>query len=70
MTNGGALRDAIARAGVSITFLAGKIGCSRNRIYAIIAGADCTATGIAGFTQNLHLTKEERDHIFLEMSVN
>ena len=70
MTNGQALRDAIKEAGVSIVFLAEKLGCSRNRVYAIIGGADCTATEIAAFTQLLHLSKNSRDHIFLERSVN
>ena len=70
MTNGVDLKNAIKDAGVSIVFLAEKLGCSRNRIYAIIGGADCTATEIAGLSQCLHLTKEERDHIFLEKKVN
>ena len=70
MTKGADLREAINEAGVSIVFLAEKIGCSRNRIYAIIAGADCTATEIAKFSEYLHLTRERRDHIFLEKNVN
>lgn len=70
MTNGPELLKAIKEAGVSIVFLAKKIGCSRNRIYAIINGADCTATEIAGLSEALHLTKERRDYIFLERKVN
>lgn len=70
MTNGEELKKAIKDAGVSIVFLAEKMQCSRNRIYAIIAGADCTATEIAGFTQYLHLSKSKRDYIFLQSVVN
>lgn len=70
MTNGEALREAIKRSGISITFLADKMGCSRNRIYSIINGADCTATEIAAFTSLLHLSREIRDYIFLCENVN
>ena len=70
MTNGEALRTAIKDAGVTIMFLSERMGCSRNRIYSIIAGADCTATEIAAFTSLLHLSRELRDYIFLPDSVN
>lgn len=70
MTNGSELKQAIKNAGVSIVFLAEKMGCSRNRVYAIIGGADCTATEIAQLSQYLHLSKPERDHIFLQLNVN
>lgn len=70
MTDGNDLKKAIKNAGVSIVFLSEKLGCSRNRVYAIIGGADCTATEIAQLSQCLHLSKEERDHIFLRLSVN
>lgn len=65
MTNGEKLRDAIKEAGVTIVFLAEKLDCSRNRIYAIIAGSDCTAKEITCLSECLHLTKKERDNIFL-----
>ena len=70
MTNGEELKKAIKDAGVSIVFLAEKMGCSRNRIYAIIKGADCTAKEIAQLSMLLHLTRDERDYIFLPESVN
>ena len=70
MTAGNDLKKAIKDAGVSIVFLAERMGCSRNRIYAILGGADCTATEIAQLSQYLHLSREERDHIFLQLSVN
>ena len=70
MTNGNALKEAIKAAGVSIAFLAEKLNSSRNRVYAIIHGADCTASEISTLTQCLHLTKDQRDYIFLSESVN
>lgn len=70
MTKGEKLRKKIKKEGVSIVFLANNLGCSRNRIYAIIAGADCTASEIAGLSRLLHMSNEERDEIFLSESVN
>lgn len=70
MTDGQALRTEINNAGVSIVFLAKKLECSRNRIYSIIAGADCTATEIATLSELLHMTRDKRDSIFLSASVN
>lgn len=70
MTKGEELRKEIKNAGVSIVFLADRMNCSRNRIYAIIAGADCTATEIAMLSELLHLTKSKRDYIFLSEKVN
>ena len=69
-TYGEKLREAIDNLGVTIVHLAEKLGCSRNRIYAIIAGADCTATEIAMITECLHLSRDERDDIFLKKKVN
>lgn len=70
MTNGEELRKAIKNAGVTITFIAQKMECSRNRVYAIIKGSDCTASEIAKLTALLHLSKDERDYIFLSENVN
>lgn len=69
MTDGNALKMTIKESGMTITFIANKMNCSRNRIYSIIKGADCTATEIAELTTILHLTKQQRDHIFLSKSV-
>ena len=70
MTNGKALRQAIKEAGVTIVFLAQKLNCSRNRIYAIINGADCTASEISALTLWLRLSRDRRDYIFLSENVN
>lgn len=70
MTNGKMLKAVIDESGVSITFLANKLECSRNRIYAIINGSDCTASEIAGLSKLLHMTRKQRDEIFLSVNVN
>ena len=70
MTNGTALKDDIKESGVSISFLAMKLKCSRNRIYSIIGGSDCTASEIVGLSQTLHMTKDRRDYVFLTENVN
>lgn len=70
MTNSEALKTAIKEAGVSITFIANTLKCSRNRIYSIIKGADCTASEIVEISRILHLTTTQRDIIFLSNSVN
>ena len=70
MTNGDALKAAIDESGVSITHIAKVLKCSRNRVYAIIKGADCTAFEIVSISEVLHLTKPQRDYIFLTNNVN
>ena len=70
MTNGALLKEIIDKSGISITFLAESLGCSRNRIYSIINGADCTASEIVRLSEVLHLSKSLRDDIFLPLNVN
>jgi len=70
MTDGKKLAQKIKDSGITITFIAEKMGCTRNRIYAIINNGECTASEIVAFTQILHLTRHERDEIFLTEKVN
>lgn len=70
MTNTEALKTAIDESGVTITHIANVLKCSRNRVYAILKGAECTASEIVGISQILHLSKSQRDNIFLSNSVN
>lgn len=69
MTNSKMLKEKITASGVTITFLAECLGCSRNRIYSILDGSECTASEIIGLSEALHMTKEERDAIFLSVKV-
>ena len=70
MTDGERLWKAIKESGISITFIANKMDCSRNRIYAILNGADCTASEILAFAEILHLSVKDRNNIFLPVNVN
>lgn len=69
MTKGKELRTFIKDCGVSISFLAEKMDCSRNRIYSILEGSDCTASEIEALSRLLHMTREQRDYIFLSENV-
>ena len=64
MTDVKALKKAIDNAGVTIVFLAEKMECSRNRVYSIIKGSDCSTSEIIKITKILHLSTEERNNIF------
>ena len=70
MTNGEKLEKAIKESGVTITFIAEKMKCSRSRVYAILRGSECNASEIVMLSAILHLTKEQRDDIFLLQKVN
>lgn len=70
MTNGTLLRAKIEGSGISLTFIAKKMECSRNRIYSILAGDECTASEIIKLSEILRLTKKEREDIFLSLNVN
>lgn len=70
MTNTKLLTQEIEKSGVTITFLSTVLKCSRNRIYAIMKGAECTASEIVGLSGALHLTEDTRDKIFLAKDVN
>lgn len=69
MTDGKELNRVIENSGVTITFIAGKMGCSRNRVYSILAGSECTASEIVALSEILHMDKESRDNIFLSPGV-
>ncbi len=64
MTNTELLNKAIENSGISITFISKQMECSRNRVYSILAGNECTASEIAKLTEILHLTNKQRDNIF------
>ena len=64
MTNKEALKKAIDDSGVTITFIANRLGCTRNRVYSILGGADCTSSEIVTLTEILHLSMKSREAIF------
>ena len=69
MTNKALLKETINNSGITITHIAESLGCSRNRVYAIMDGSECSASEIIKLTELLHLTKPQRDAIFLSSSV-
>ena len=69
MTDTELLDKALKRSGVTITFLAAKLHCSRNRVYSILRGSECSASEIIVLADALHLTNKERDAIFLSEKV-
>lgn len=66
MTKGDELRKEIDQAGIKIITIADKMNCSRNRIYSILNGADCSGEEIIMFSEILHLSNSRRDYIFLK----
>lgn len=65
MTNTELLKKAIESSGVSITFLANKLGISRTCLYTKLQGdVEFKQSEILEMTNALHLTIVERDTIF------
>lgn len=66
MTNVELLREAINKAGVNRTALAAAWGMSMPTFYSRISGnSEFTAAEIVAAAASLHLTKKQRDVIFL-----
>lgn len=66
MTNVELLREAINRADVTRTALAAAWGMSMPTFYSRISGnSEFTASEIVAAAASLHLTKKQRDAIFL-----
>lgn len=66
MTNAEMLRKKMEESGVSYTFLADKLGISRQGLYNKIDNkSEFKASEISIATEVLHLTRKERDEIFL-----
>lgn len=72
MVNKDLLIKAYKKSGVTITFLANQLHCSRNRVYSIMdgTGGECTVREVAVLSKLLRLTNEERDKIFFGEIVN
>lgn len=70
MTDATKLKEWVDSSGVTITFLAKQLGCTRNRVYSILGGSDCTAREIVILADSLHMSNQDRDQIFLSQNVN
>lgn len=66
MTNMEELKKAIKDSGMTMVAIANKAGIDRGTLYNRLSGiGEFTASEIVGLSNALHLTKQERDNIFL-----
>lgn len=70
MTDTITLKNSVKESGITISFIARKMGCSRNRIYSILSGSECTISEVLKLQELLHLSDNERDLIFLQKRVS
>ena len=64
MTNTELLKEQIAVSGMSKTFIAKQMGCSRPRLYKILDGAECTVSEMISLSNILRLSNKLRRDIF------
>ena len=69
MTDTKLLKEIIDDNGVTITWLARKMGCSRPRVYKILDGGEVTASEIQSISTALRLTDSTRNKIFFAQKV-
>ena len=66
MVNTEKLKGIIKESGMAMTAIAAKSGIVRETLYNRLNGiGEFTASEITGLTQTLHLSRSERDDIFL-----
>ncbi len=69
MTDTELLNKVLTDSGITITHIAKEMGCSRNRVYAILRGSEVTATEIYKLCEIFKLTAKEKDRIFFAKNV-
>lgn len=71
MTNVETLKAKIEASGITIAFLARKLGISREGLYLKLNGTtEFKASEIATLSETLHLPPDQRDAIFFAQTVN
>lgn len=70
MTDVKLLSEAITESGMTKSFIAQKMGCSRPRLYAILNGGECTVTEMLSLSDILRLTNKQRTDIFLRSELD
>ena len=65
MTNTELLNQAIDASGMTKTFIAEKMGCSRMRLYSILKGSEVTVTEMLALSDLLRLNNRQKSDIFL-----
>lgn len=65
MANVELLKEKISNSGMTVTAIADKSGILRETLYNRMKSGNFYASEITALTKVLHLTREERDEIFL-----
>ena len=65
MANVELLKEKINNSGMTVTAIADKSGILRETLYNRMKSGNFYASGITALTRVLHLTRKERDEIFL-----
>lgn len=65
MTNSALLAETIKSSGMTKTYIAREMGCSRMRLYSIIAGSECTVSEMQKLSGILRLSSRQKRDIFL-----
>ena len=65
MTNATLLNQAVDDSGMTKTFIASKMGCSRTRLYKILSGAEVTVSEMVTLSDLLRLNSRQKTDIFL-----
>lgn len=70
MTNTELLLDFINESGMTKSFIARKMGCSRPRLYKILDGAECTVTEMMSLSEILRLNNKQKADVFLQKKLD
>ena len=65
MTDTVLLNQAIDNSGMTKTFIAEKMGCSRMRLYSILKGSEVTVSEMIALSDLLRLNNRQKSDIFL-----
>lgn len=70
MTDIKMLSEVISESGMTKSFIAQKMGCSRPRLYTILNGGECTVSEMISLSNILRLTNKQKNDIFLRSELN
>lgn len=70
MTDVKMLSEVISESGMTKSFIARKMGCSRPRLYAILSGGECTVSEMLSLSNILRLTNKQKNDIFLRSELD
>jgi predicted transcriptional regulator len=70
MTDVKLLSEVITESGMTKSFIAQKMCCSRPRLYAILNGGECTVSEMLSLSNILRLTNKQKNDIFLRTKLD